>query len=368
MYHLPSNISRDNRVSIVAVATLLMLLVSAIPFSMAAAITVTTDKTSYQTGDLITVSGEAPPGDSVVISVSNPSGNLVGACQVDSIDTDGAYTCAVVRFPKSITAVWKYGDYTVKSTAAAAGKSAESTITFEALAAQEQAAAADDDAQTSTGTVVAVAVDGTYAPGDSVTIHIFFKENGVAVEPQTWQAKVFAPGSSSASNVAAGARNIQTGYKQLSVSAGNDEGTYFVHVTATTGSGSNSGQASFQVATATVNEVVVAQEVTRVERVNVPGPVVTEAADISHLEADVDAIADELEELEGNLQSVQSNLDNAVSNAQYELQASVDGISADTAAAAAGAEQAASTALVAAAVAALAVVLEIAILVRANKK
>ena len=160
---------------------------------MAAAITVTTDKTSYQTGDLITVSGDAPPGDSVVISVSNPSGNLVGACQVDSIDTDGAYTCAVVRFPKDTTAVWKYGDYTVKATAAAAGKSAESTVTFEAQAAQEQAAAADDDAQTSTGTVVTVAVDGTYAPGDSVTIHIFFKENGVAVEPQTWQAKVFAP-------------------------------------------------------------------------------------------------------------------------------------------------------------------------------
>ena len=106
MYYLPSNISRDNRVSIVAVATLLLLLVSAIPFSMAAAITVTTDKTSYQTGDLITVSGDAPPGDSVVISVSNPSGNLVGACQVDSIDSDGAYTCAVVRFPKDTTAVW----------------------------------------------------------------------------------------------------------------------------------------------------------------------------------------------------------------------------------------------------------------------
>ena len=69
MYYLPSNISRDNRVSIVAVATLLLLLVSAIPFSMAAAITVTTDKTSYQTGDLITVSGDAPPGDSVDISV-----------------------------------------------------------------------------------------------------------------------------------------------------------------------------------------------------------------------------------------------------------------------------------------------------------
>ena len=335
---------------------------------MAAAITVTTDKTSYQTGDLITVSGDAPPGDSVVISVTNPSGNLVGLCQVDSIDTDGAYSCNVVRVPQSITAVWKYGDYTVKATAAAAGKSAESTITFEALEAQEEAAAADDDTQTSTGTIVTVAVDGTYSPGDSVTIHIFFKENGVAVEPQTWQVKIFGPGSSSASNVAGGARNIQTGYKQLAISAGSTEGTYFVHVTATTASGSNSGQASFQVAVESVKEVVVAQEVTRVERINIPGPVITEAADISSLERNVDAISSDINKLEGNLQSVQSNIDNAVNNAKDELQQSVDGISADTKAAAAGAEQAASTALVAAAVAALAVVLEIAILVRANKK
>jgi len=111
--------------TVFAIAALLLAL-PALP-TYAQALTVSTDKPSYVPGEPVVVGGDASPGATVSIGITNPDGELVDFKMVTA-GSDGKYT-ATFTIPATIpTGKWsKFGTYTVKAQSGAY----TATTTFE---------------------------------------------------------------------------------------------------------------------------------------------------------------------------------------------------------------------------------------------
>ena len=98
-------------------------------------LTIATDKTTYSPNDLITVFGEAPSNDEIVVQVLNPIGNLVATGQT-SASAEGNYEITPMRFPPVESDLFPAGIYQVRATAASAGVTKNTTVTFAGTEAQ----------------------------------------------------------------------------------------------------------------------------------------------------------------------------------------------------------------------------------------
>lgn len=388
------NPKRADVSAILAISVMLLLLVS-VPAALGQAITVDTNKTTYNPGNLMVASGTAPPNDEVVVQVLNPSNNLVATTQVTA-DASGSYETSVMRFPESPSPTFPLGSYTVKATAAAGGVSVTTTVTFQASTAapapapQRPNAPASAVATPATVMQIIVKADGTYLPGETVTINVMFTENGALTDPTLTIAHIHTPNRQLVQLLGSQGR-IHAGwyYFDYTIPSSATAGTYGIHVAANTGNSASNSQGTFQVTTSLAREssvqAIIPAVSSQISRIDTK--IGNLASDISDVRATVTAsvasaegainvrisqseaaLSSDISKVSSGVStsvaSIEANIESAIDDAEDGITASVSAIRDDTRSAASGASQASTTALVAAALAALAVLLEIVILVR----
>ena len=117
-----------------ALAAILVLSIGAAPTfaQIDEAIVVTTDKTSYAKGDIITVSGEVKEilGQAVSVVVISPNGSIVSIHHVQ-VESDKKFSVEVATGG----AMKSDGTYTVKVTYAGPNRTAETTFEFSVTSA-----------------------------------------------------------------------------------------------------------------------------------------------------------------------------------------------------------------------------------------
>ena len=351
-----------------AVVLSALMLVAAIPFALA--LTVTGDE-EFTPGDQLTVSGTAGPNADITFKVSNPNGAQVAVGQT-AADANGEYSTTLLRFPSRSTATFPFGSYTV--TATADEGTADLTVTF----TEESAAPAASSE--SGGIAVAVSADGTYNPGDTVTIFVLTTTGGVAQDSSITVAKVTGPGGSETITNTCSSTTID-GLQQCTITAGN-VGSYGVAVQA----GGVWALGSFQVSAGVQIDIPEAES---------NAPILSA---IANLASDVGDVADELEHIDGEVHEIaekeapegvslgqissaldaavadvtsaisgsQSAIEDGVEETEDDIESAIEGIVENANAAAEGSAQASSTALIAAVLAAIAVILQVVVIVRGN--
>lgn len=373
-------------VGVIAAITLsLLLILTSAPAILAQAITVETDKLSYEPGDLVTVTGVGPPSDEVVVQVMNPSGILVATGQTTA-DGAGNYEVVAMRFPQSPSILFPFGSYTVRVTAAAAGASASTVMTFDATGV---APPPPENGVAAGGFEIAVTANGVYNPGDTVTINVLFTLNGALVDPTITITHIHTPEQQIVQLLGTQER-IHAGWYYFEYAIPqNAEGTYGLHVGANTPSGGNNAHTSFHVTNTIARQSslvsIVPALTSQISNLR------SDVSDIeSMLSAQIDDIVPRIAEAQGailgrlttvqtsladaiasvptgltaSVQGIQGNIVSEIDEAKSDILASVESIRENTQAAAAGSSQASTMALVAAGLAALAVVLIIVVLVR----
>ena len=371
---------------IAAIVLSLLLILTSAPAILAQAITVETDKTSYEPGDLLTASGVAPPNDEVVVQVLNPSGILVATGQTTA-DGAGNYVVPVMRFPPTPSNLFPFGSYTVRATAAAAGATVTTVVTFDSTAAPPPPP--PENGVVAGGFEIDVTANGVYNRGDTGTINVLFTLNGALVDPTITIAHIHTPDQQLVQLLGTQGR-IHAGWYYFEYTIPqNAEGTYGMHIGANTPSGGNNGHTSFHVTTTIARESSVVGIVPAIT--SQISNLRSDVSDIeSRLMAEIDDIVPRIAEAQGailarisdaqssladaiasvpagitaSVQGIQGNIVSEIDEAKADILASVEAIRDDTRAAAAGSSQASTMALVAAGLAALAVVLIIVVLVR----
>ena len=352
-----------------AVVLSALMLVAAIPFALA--LTVTGDE-EFNPGDQLTVSGTAGPNADITFKVSNPNGAQVAVGQT-AADANGEYSTTLLRFPSRSTATFPFGSYTV--TATADEGTADLTVTF----TEESAAPAASSE--SGGIAVAVSADGTYNPGDTVTIFVLTTTGGVAQDSAITVAKVTGPGGSETITNTCSSTTID-GLQQCTITAGN-VGSYGVAVQA----GGVWALGSFQVSAGVQIDIPEAESNAPILSAiaNLASDVGDVADEIEHIDGEVHEIADrEAPEAGVSLGQISSALDAAVADvtsaisgsqaaiedgveeSEDDIENAIEGIVENANAAAEGSAQASSTALIAAVLAAIAVILQVVVIVRGN--
>ena len=377
---------RRRDVGVIAAITLsLLLILTSAPAILAQAITVETDKTNYDVGDLLTASGVAPPNDEVVVQVLNPSGILVATGQTTA-DGAGNYEVQVMRFPPAPSTLFPFGSYTVRATAAAAGATVSTVVTFDSTT---PAPPPPPNGVVQGGFRIDVTANGVYNPGDTVTINVLFTLNGALVDPTITITHIHTPEQQIVQLLGTQGR-IHAGWYYFEYAIPqNAEGTYGIHVGANTPSGGNNAHTSFHVTNTIARQSSVVSIVPAItsqisnlrsdisdiesmlsSQIDDIVPRIAEAqgailARIATAQTSlVDAIGSVPADLTASVQGIQGNIVSEIDEAKSDILASVESIRENTQAAAAGSSQASTMALVAAGLAALAVVLIIVVLVR----
>lgn len=111
---------------------LFFLILISLPISTVSALTLETDKTKYNLGDQITVTGTGYINDYVTVQLLGSNGDLKAIAQ-GQCDEEGNYVIVLTTFPSAETTTFKFGDYTVKATSS--GNVFSKSITFEASVA-----------------------------------------------------------------------------------------------------------------------------------------------------------------------------------------------------------------------------------------
>jgi len=95
-------------------AVLMLIAVVAVVPVYAQTLTVSTDKTTYLPGETVVVSGQAPPGQTVMVTIINPDGKEVDV-KTATAGMDGTYR-TTFRLPSTLPySDWKPGTYTVRA-------------------------------------------------------------------------------------------------------------------------------------------------------------------------------------------------------------------------------------------------------------
>lgn len=170
------------------IALLASMILSASPLAMAQAITAVANKTNYVPGDILSVAGTGPANDDVSVAITNPRGNLIGVAQ-GKVGADNRYNITVMTFPSTNSTTFPYGSYSVKVTAAAAATSTTVTVNFLATILTVAPPAAPGAG----GLLLSVSSDGTYFPGDKVRIYVLATNNGALVDPTFTIAHIHTP-------------------------------------------------------------------------------------------------------------------------------------------------------------------------------
>lgn len=378
---------RRTDVGVIAAITLsLLLILTSAPAILAQAITVETDKTDYEPSDLLTASGVAPPNDEVVVQVLNPSGILVATGQTTA-DGAGNYEVQVMRFPPTPSTLFPFGSYTVRATAAAAGATVATVVTFDSTTPPP--VIPPDEAPVGSGFQIDVTANGVYNRGDTITINVLFTENGDLVDPTITIAHIHTPDRDLVQLLGSQGR-IHAGWYYFDYTIPQDaEGTYGVHVGANTDTGADNGHVSFHVTNTLARqssiEGIVPQITSQISNLRsdisdvesmlssqiddiIPRIVEAQGAILARIgdaqSSLADAIASVPAGLTASVQGIQGNIVSEIDEAKNDILTSVESIRENTQSAAAGSTQASTMALVAAALAALAVVLIIVVLVR----
>jgi len=99
--------------AIIAAILMLIAAVAVVPL-YAQALTVSTDKTTYLPGETVIVSGQAPLGQTVMVTIINPDGKEVDV-KTATAGTDGTYR-TTFKLPSTLPyGDWKPGTYTVRA-------------------------------------------------------------------------------------------------------------------------------------------------------------------------------------------------------------------------------------------------------------
>ena len=245
----------------ISIALLLVsMILVASPLATAQAVTATTNKTNYVPGDRLNVAGTGPANDDVTVTLTNPSGALVGIAQ-GRVSANNVYNVTVLTFPSGDQR-FPFGSYTVKVTAAAAGASTTVTIRLAASAPTITPPSAGGAG----GLVVTVHAEGTYFSADRVRIYAIITNNGALADPTAFSAAHVHSMDNTIDQLLGTQQRIHAGwyYFDYTVPANAAPGTYGVHVGVTLDSAGYNSDSAFQVSPANRDTAALGAQLTAI--------------------------------------------------------------------------------------------------------
>jgi len=265
----------DRKRTLIAVLLATLTMAIALPAVTAQAITVETNKDVYVPGDVLIVSGTAPPSAAVSIQVYNPAGSQCGIGQNTS-DAQGNYMVTVFTFPSEPSG----------------GNTAEKTIQFASQAPPPPPPTAGPVA-------VSIDVGAFYFPGETATFYILTTISGVPASVAGLTSNLYLPDGT---KVPVNPVSIDAGLYKAEYALPEDasEGSYALMVYVVQGEYKASAIKSFQVSAtlSSLNAKLVALE----------GTVATLQTDVGTVKTDVDAINLRVSDISQGVALIQTDL------------------------------------------------------------
>jgi hypothetical protein len=319
-----------NRTAAVTFIALLVLLgLPVLPAYGSPDITVETDKTVYNPGDTIVVTGTTVPNDVVSITLLR-EGETVTFRQANA-DENGNYR-AEIPLPTEeqlqdplYQARYPFGDYTISVVSALTGDSASTTLSF------QEAVPPPPPVEEVVGLAVQVEVGGSHLVGEPVTIYIVVTEAGALVDSETFQFLVIhvKPPVGELVNLAPASPKdieIHQGFYAVSYTETDQAGIYGVHVAVKKGDATAHALASFTVTDqlATAGQVSALSDQLAAVSESLSGEVAAVADSVKTLGDQLSgAITRSESSIKATISSSADDVKSAVANSQAAIEAAI---------------------------------------------